>query len=352
MTEKRSILFRCDSSGQIGMGHLTRCLALAEILKSDGYDVIFICKPLVGNGVQTILSKGFKVHLLKPSKRYESSDEIIDLAKKKGASKIIVDLSHRQILSKATIFISFLESLTRAGLLVNVFEGMNEECLSLRVALPVSSIIVPYFGADKCEFKTQKNSRVLAGEKYFPLRSEIVQLGGVSKQALSRANRILVSLGGGKNKNFNDQVVKALSLIDHKALEIVIIGKLSRGIDSCKSFEVVTYTQDIQNLYRWADCAIIGSGLTRYETAYLGTPSLVFSLNESHERMVNDFVASGAAFGGGVFSKTSPEKMASIIQNVIGDKPLRQRMADRGPKIIDGHGATRVANELASLSGC
>ena len=41
-----------------------------------------------------------------------------------------------------------------------------------------------------------------------------------------------------------------------------------------------------------SDIAILGSGLIRYEAALLGTPSLVFSRNKNHARLVQEFADS------------------------------------------------------------
>ena len=55
------ILIRCDSSSRIGLGHVTRCIALAQAFKDAGIESVFACKTLDGNGIKIIKDQGFSV---------------------------------------------------------------------------------------------------------------------------------------------------------------------------------------------------------------------------------------------------------------------------------------------------
>ena len=38
------VVFRVDASAEVGFGHLSRCINLAEVLRSRGIEVLFICR--------------------------------------------------------------------------------------------------------------------------------------------------------------------------------------------------------------------------------------------------------------------------------------------------------------------
>ena len=58
------VVFRVDSSYQMGAGHVMRCLVLAKHLKHSGAQVEFICRPHKGNSIHKLVSSGFKVYEL------------------------------------------------------------------------------------------------------------------------------------------------------------------------------------------------------------------------------------------------------------------------------------------------
>ena len=55
------VVFRVDSSFQIGTGHVMRCLCLAYQLQKRGSEVWFICRNHAGNMIDKIRAMGFLV---------------------------------------------------------------------------------------------------------------------------------------------------------------------------------------------------------------------------------------------------------------------------------------------------
>ena len=68
-----NIVFRVDSSIQIGAGHVMRCLTLAKKLKNKA-DVKFICRDKKGNLIDRIMSEGIEVFILNKEPLEDKSD--------------------------------------------------------------------------------------------------------------------------------------------------------------------------------------------------------------------------------------------------------------------------------------
>ena len=59
-----SVVFRVDASINIGIGHVMRCLTLADEIKKTDSDILFICRELKGNLRRLINKRGFEVSLI------------------------------------------------------------------------------------------------------------------------------------------------------------------------------------------------------------------------------------------------------------------------------------------------
>jgi len=66
-----NIVFRVDSSSQMGVGHLMRCLTLADELKKQNHNATFICRELKGNLIKLI---EHRVLILPVDKDFQSDD--------------------------------------------------------------------------------------------------------------------------------------------------------------------------------------------------------------------------------------------------------------------------------------
>lgn len=72
------VAFRCDSSFQIGTGHIHRCINIAERFENLNYEVIFFCKELAGSAFYLISQKKYK--LICFSSDVSMEDEVVAIA--------------------------------------------------------------------------------------------------------------------------------------------------------------------------------------------------------------------------------------------------------------------------------
>jgi UDP-2,4-diacetamido-2,4,6-trideoxy-beta-L-altropyranose hydrolase len=76
--------FRVDSSVQIGIGHVMRCLALAQALSQRGAQCSFACRSHPGHSIGMIRDHGFEVHELALGLRKAASDNATELTMYQG----------------------------------------------------------------------------------------------------------------------------------------------------------------------------------------------------------------------------------------------------------------------------
>ena len=96
----------------------------------------------------------------------------------------------------------------------------------------------------------------------------------------------------------------------------------------------------------WADLAITGDGLTKYETAVTGTPNITISQSRSDLQAHEEFVKAGTTLFLGNGCQIAINDLTEQISGVLQNQELRQTMSQRGQKIVDGKGLERIVRKI------
>lgn len=91
------------------------------------------------------------------------------------------------------------------------------------------------------------------------------------------------------------------------------------------------------------DVAVVGMGVLAYEAAAAGVPAIVLASGERQS------MAAAALATRGVCIATVPDGLPKALRR-LEDERLRARLSAAGPRLVDGHGAGRLAREVAELA--
>src|SRR5207244_1587129 len=94
------------------------------------------------------------------------------------------------------------------------------------------------------------------------------------------------------------------------------------------------------------DAAVAAGGVTAWELAFMGVPSLLMVLARNQERNAAGLAEAGAALNLGEFERVAPETLAAALGELLDDPARRRRMSRRGRRLIDGRGVERVVGRL------
>ena len=106
------------------------------------------------------------------------------------------------------------------------------------------------------------------------------------------ANKILVTMGGGDQKNITFKVLEAINRINIEDLEIkVVIGPSNRNLDtlietaknSKHRVELLQNVFSMPEVMDWADLAVSAGGSTCWELAFSGVPIIMVELAENQK---------------------------------------------------------------------
>ncbi|WP_144210029.1 UDP-2,4-diacetamido-2,4,6-trideoxy-beta-L-altropyranose hydrolase [Shewanella donghaensis] len=291
-----TVVFRVDSSVQIGYGHLMRCLTLAVELRKQGAECYFLCRDLSGHNASILEKNDFTVYLL-PAKETEQSPTCHEEAmpwhyywlEVSWLTDVSQCMQHFKRLKPSIIIVDHY------ALDVNWERQAKLYCNKLMVIDDL---------ADRehyCDFLLDYNLSVASnsyqqlipafcrqflGGKYTLLRNEFLLWR--TKSQVRRINNklesILVTFGGADPDNNSEKVLEIIANLPFKLVRInVVVSDKALHLQSLKRFasrmsistKIHTNVNNMAELMAVADLAIGSGGGSTYERLFLELPSLL-----------------------------------------------------------------------------
>jgi len=348
--------FRLDYSNNIGGGHLKRCLAIAN--KISNYDIFFIIKTDCKNIKKTINNIGYKCILI--NVKFTLSEEITFLKsflRKNELKAIFFDISNQstyKYLNQIPYYFNILRKKTENLILL---DGMSKDSIIYYIKkLNVKFVVTPYLGA-----KLVKGPFVhLFGPNYFILNLKVSKNFLIKKNKTPKiASNILVTMGQSDPYNLSLLTVEAILPILKlfKTIKIVLIfgplfsadlkRKIMHKIFLFKIFfKVVDSPASMNKYYMWSDLAISSTGLTKYELAFFGVPSILISSTRENYKLHNIFSGFKSSVHVGPLPLIKTSTLSKEIIALLNDEQRRNKFIEIGKNLIDGKGADRLLEKV------
>jgi UDP-2,4-diacetamido-2,4,6-trideoxy-beta-L-altropyranose hydrolase len=346
------ILFRVDSSTQIGTGHLMRCLTLADVLQKKGSDVSFICRELPGNGCSFIEKKGYRVNRIS----YVGSDETMSkdaqattaVLKQAGlVNWLIVDHYGldfrweeriRALCNKIMVIDDLADRRHDCDLLLdqNLYEAMEKRYDHL---LPGTSA-------------------KLLGIQYALLRPEFAATRKLVVPRHGTVRRILVFFGGSDPTNETAKTLDAIRLLGRDDIAIdVVIGEAHPHKDeirnACNRLKQVTFYCQVDNIAEImakADLSVGAVGSATWERFCLGLPTITIIIADNQQRLANDLCNQGLLICLGNYRTVTARMIKEQLSSLMSSPGQLINMQQATMGLVDGEGANRVAANIMNAS--
>ena len=342
-----TLVIRADATVAMGSGHIMRCLALAQVWKDSGGQVVFASSELPPAIVRRVRDEGMEIENFGPTSLQEDAMALAALARQKRASTVIVD--GYQFDS------AYQKSLKASGLQV-VWVDDTGRCGPYCADVVLNQNAYAHEGM---YIDLEPGTKLLLGPRYVWLRKEFVPWQNWSREIAVVPRRLLVLMGGSDSDNFSSQVIRATQSADLGALEItVVIGgsnphRGSLGALQSRSsgnIQLLVDVNDIAELMAEADLAISAAGHTCYELAFLQVPMILISLAENQVPAAAAMASAHAAIDAGWFAYFNREDFAPLIRGVVENHELRCSLASNAGRLVDGGGAHRTLQFLIDNS--
>jgi len=341
---KETILIRADAGEQIGVGHVIRSVALGQHWQDTGGRAVLAVGWLPSQVESRLRGQGMQIRRVSAAPGgKQDANATTRLAEKLHARWIAVDGYQFGADYQKT-----LKNSGRKVLWIDDYGHAAPYCADL--------VLNQNLDADKRLYENREAaSRLLLGTRYAMLRREFEPWRDRRRQFPDRAEKLLVTLGGGNQHNLAIKIVEALRGLDAHRLHVRLLAVADRpGIgtlraaskSSGKHIEIITNVADVPAQMAWADVAISGAGTTCWELAFMGLPAAVVVLADNQRPVAESLARRGAVVNLGRHENLSQREIRHALEGLLREPARRRQMGRTLRRLVDGEGAARVCMTL------
>ncbi len=329
----KRILIWTDGGKNIGMGHVMRSLSIAQSLQEFGLDVTFKVNQEEAV-VETIIMAGFSV--------VTGEDEFQKLQMLRHFDGVIFDTKN-EISEEVRYFkanglkVIFIDKVTAAP--------GEPDC-----------VIIPSLINSTIKNLSTKQKNILAGLEYFPLNHHFIRARRIEKPPRETGLRVLVSMGGSDPNDLTMQTVRALKGMEGITLTVVAGPSMrdASAVGQLIGKERLIHKADVKKmalLMNQTDIAFTAFGITLYELAFMGVPSLIIANYRNDKENMDAFGNRGAGIPLGYYEDVKDNEISDSVALFLQNNDLLEKMAREGRALIDGNGAKRIARVICNVCG-
>ncbi len=337
-------MIRADGGPSIGIGHVMRCLALAQSWIAAGGRVRLACTALPPAIAERYHDEGAEVML------HESwpPEDLID-----DAAAVVAD--------GLGIADSDLAAVADAGVPLVTVDDMGH-----RAAYPGALVVNQNLHADPALYAGKTAARLCLGPQWALLRREFRNDAHDRFVETDAGIRLLILMGGADPKEYTRLALNAAAraaerlAVQRPAADpeiVVVAGAANPAVTALQEhaadlhlrIDVRHDVRDMAGLLRGVDLAVSAAGSTLLEMAALGVPMIVGAQNETETGPAAALADRGGGIDIGPWDSVDGSTLADTIADLIGDDHRRRALGLRARELVDGRGADRVARTIAQV---
>lgn len=363
-----NICFRADANPEIGMGHLMRCLSIADASRRAGHSITFVLASDAASGI--IRDRGYDTLIL--GSDYKDTESEIRLWK--PAERSAIDCLFVDSYFVTEKYLKSLKNMIGSGKIIYMDDLAS-------FAYP-ADILINYnaYGPELDYRGLYQSSRIpepklILGVEYAPLREMF--RGVPERKQPEHAENILISTGGSDELHLSLKLIRHLS--EKQDVETgnrkyhFLIGTMNEDKAEIKELTENTgyitlheNVSDMRKLIEGMDMAVSAAGSTTYEICACGVPLVTYILADNQIRGAEALEGLGIAVNTGDIRKPGTADPKAVINGELKEdaaarimkavdeldknRNMRAAMGRRMQDMIDGCGADRIIKEVDNVS--
>lgn len=339
---KPIINFRVDGGRAIGMGHIVRCLALAEMLKDD-FEIHINTQN--SNAFDLFLTDTFsEVNSMTEQEDYKK--DAMELAEYIGAGDIVVldgyhfDTAYQKIIKETGCKLVCIDDLHAWHQLADVIINHAE-------------------GVQKKDYSAEADTKFCLGLDYVLLRPEFLT-SKKNTRKITSVKKVFISMGAADIGNITHKFTKAL--VDVKGLEEIhlMLGEINPHIESIdklikenKHIKIVKHfnisAKKLVELLRKCDVSICPASSISLESSAVGIGLISGFTAENQKGILKGLENRKSAINFGDLNKITTSKIKQKFEEITANPKHLNELIKNQHKMIDGKSPKRILKVFKDL---
>lgn len=361
-------VIRADANEQIGIGHVMRCLALAEWLIDYQYKPVLITKYFNSFIETKIVELNGKIIII-PESADESEEKYRHSNWLKGSEgndalqclKVIEqEKSTNGQISPSFIIVDHYAlaapweknlSVQAEILVIDDLSDRHHECKWL---------IDQTFGKADGDYMglVPDNTKLMIGPQYALIRKEFTATAKLFKRNLPNTEiRVLLTLGGVDKNNDTSKVLlflEACKNMNKKKIVTTVVTsnsnpnliELQATVGQLKNISLLIDVTNMAELMATHNVCIGAAGSTSWERCVMSLPTISIVLAENQKTIAKNLADAEVVLDLGLMAVITQEKFMETFHSLINDINLYNSLSIKSESLCDGLGCNRIMKEV------
>ena len=330
------------------MGHVVRCLALAEELRDNYSCNISFAMRKSELGINKVKIDYPVLISNENDRNFVYENWLLDCIGKTKSKVLVLDV--RDGLGRESI----KRIKDKTGIKIVTIDDSEDKRLEADLAFypPVPQV--------KRMNWAGFNGKLYSGWEWVILRREFSEWKKKQNKESSdiQIPKILITAGGSDPMGLTLEIVRALNMLKMDFMTLIVLGPGFSYYSELNSLltkasyphKIFKNLSSMTTVMSQANLAIATFGMTAYELTVMGVPVIYISLTDDHAESASFFMDAGIAISLGVFINVTNQKLAGAVKYLIDDEEKRLQMSDKSKNVIDGFGYHLVAQKILDKS--